>query len=258
MRPWFDMQRYQAQIDERVGLNKDGKSIIVLRWAQDVTTTAFGQTTPRYWTKRKRNSDGTYTYWKVARFVFEKRLEPEQYVPSWDAQRFSTIDPESNAPVDRGPAPEEYFTFAWLCAEHELHTTEQNNGWPPCCNRAYYADTKWGGPRSRCWGTYRPPSSMDLELISQAVRQMEAEKFRDPYRPLTAAELAEAEIAANMQAERADEQLQLREQEMHREFTRLHAWRLFETDPGRLAHGRYHFMRDTYQRTESGLLMPVD
>ncbi len=198
MKPYFDAVKFQERIDARVGLNKDGRPIIRLVWAQDIADRAFGQVIPRYWTRRRKtaDADGKHIYYTVPRWILERRMEPETYMPAWEASRWSMQD-ERGIPVDKGDAPAEYYVYANLIAEHEA---DDGSGWAGCCNRAYYTD------RSRCWGKYRQPSDADLQLISQAVRQMEADKYRDPYRPLTPPELAEIETMAGMQVERNAEQ----------------------------------------------------
>lgn len=217
LKPYFDVASYQQRIDGRVGLNKDGHSIIRLSWGQDIWQRAFNEETPRYWTRRMKVGGG-YQYWRVPRWILEKRLEPEQYVDAWEASRWSMTD-ASGAPIDKGPPPPEYYTFAYLCAEHE---GDGEDGYAACCTRAYYTN------RTRCWGEYRVPSEDDFQLISRAVQVMEADKFRDPYRPLTSAELTETELAANMAVERANEEFERYEAAMVRDFNKLHGHRVFE------------------------------
>lgn len=231
LRPWFNADAFQQRIDERVGLDKNGNSIILLRWAPEVQQRLFEEWTPRYWTRRRRTAANTFEYWQPPRWIFEKRIEPEQYAPNWNATRFTLVD-EYSQPLNKGDAPTEYSTFAWLCADHEGYGADQ--GQPACCMRHYYTD------RSRCWGTYRTPNELDLTLISQAVREMEAAKFTDPYAPLSTSQLAEAEVAANMQAEEAARQFEAYEQQMIQDYMKSYGWMLTETDPGVLAHGRYH------------------
>ncbi len=246
LKPWFDAERFQARINDRVGLNKDGRPIVRLVWGQDVKQYLFGTDIPRYWLKRTAGQHPVY--YTVARWIFEKRLEPEQYVDSWNATRYSIRDPSQGssrcgdcgvseqpvllkgtlycrnctgtnivggAVVDKGPPPEEYYTFYSDCAVHERMT--DTAGWPLCCSRAFYGDTQWGSSHSRCWGEYRAPNDFDLQVLSQSTRAMEASKFVDPYRPLSHLELFEAELASNKQVERADEQLRTLEAEITRD-----------------------------------------
>lgn len=230
LKPWYDVQAAQFRLDQIVGLNKNGQSIIAIRWGQDVRQRLFDEETPRYWTRRQRQG-AEYVYWTVPRWVFEKRMEPEQYVPNWNATRFSLLD-DGGVPLNKGDAPTEYFTFAHVAAEHEGYGADQ--GAPGCCTRQYYEN------RARCWGLYRPPSELDFTVIAQAVREMEANKFVDPYAPMSSGQLAEAEVAANMQAEEAQRQFEQHEAEMIRDAVKSFGWMLNETDPGVLSHGRYH------------------
>lgn len=209
MKPWLDVLSFQARIDIRVPPSKDNKSVVRLVWGQDIEDTAFGATTPRYWTRRRKMQDGSYQYWKVPRWILERRMEPEQYAAAWQQSRYSMHDADGNM-VDKGDPPVGgYYMFAYLIADHEALDA---SGWPACCTRAYYED------RKRCWGKYCHPGDFHLQLISQAMRQMEADKFRDPYRPLTPSELAEIEAMAGMQVERNAEQMLNMEREMAADF----------------------------------------
>lgn len=244
LRPWFDVEGFQERINTRVGVNRDGRPIIRLVWGQDALTTAYNETTPRYWTRRQRKYPDGFTWWTVPRWIFERRLEPEQYVTAWNAKRYSLKDPTQSglvlrceecgssaepkiiggklycsncagtqlsggAVIDKGPPPAEYYVFMMEAARHEA--VDPSTGWAACCTRQFYTD------RMRCWGQYRHPNDFDLEVLSQSARMMEAAKNIDPYAPLTLAQMEEAELAANMQVERADEQMRLVEQEMIQE-----------------------------------------
>lgn len=203
LKPYFDVQAYQERIDARVPRSKDDQSVIRLVWAADINEEAFGEVLPRYWTRRQRvaadqsdqNATGSWKYWRIPRWILERRIEIEQYAPAWEASRYAMQD-NCGRPLDAGEPPHEYYVFAHLIADHEALDA---SGWPACCNRAFITD------RSRCWGKYRQPGELELTLISQAMRQMEAAKHRDPYRPLTSAELAEIKLMAGMQVEREAE-----------------------------------------------------
>lgn len=237
LRPWFDVERYQDRINDRVGLNKDGRPIVRLVWGQEVEERAFSEVTPRYWTRRLKTGNRIVWY-TVPRWIFERRMEPEQYTDAWNATRYSLRDPaegtgqrcedcgsssepeliagklycrscaganiSGGAVIDKGPPPVELYTYMMECADHE-GMTDPVNAWPLCCTRKFYTD------RMRCWGTYRQPGDFELEVISQSMRAMESAKHRDPYRPLTSQELMEVTLAANMQVERA--QIQFEEYE---------------------------------------------
>jgi hypothetical protein len=287
-RPFFDADSYQRRIDDLLGRTRDGKSIIALRWAPEVWNPAMPDV-KRYWTTRERNGDtGEWLYTSPPRWVFEKRLEPEQYLDAWNRTRYSTTEPEEGDPVcgrcgeaceplsvegrvvcprcfardsfhigrsvDKGPPPEEYYTFAYLIAEHDPE--EEGAEWPPCCERLY-RETK-----ARCWGYYRQPGDFDLELIAQAKRRMDDEEYVDPYAPLSLPQLLELERAAGEQVERVEAEAEVEAVAVQEDFNRQHAWRLSETDAGVLQRGsRLHFLGENapgFKQTESGIYVPED
>lgn len=227
-----DVGAWQKRIDEIVGLNAEGQSIIVLSWAQDITQRVFGEETPRYWTRRLALGTG-YRYWRVPRWVLEKRVERGVYWDSWERSRWSISD--EHGPVDKGPPPAEFFEPWHHIADHEEGEK--------CCTRALYSDTSWGPSGSKCWGEYRDFAEGDLGVIRQAKQEMDLAKQKDPYRPLTLPEIAEIELSAMKQVQRIKQMERQAELDRMTEFNRLHAWRIFETDPGRLHHGRWHFLR---------------
>lgn len=239
LKPWFDVERYQDRINDRVGLSRDGRPIVRLVWGQEEVTRAFGQTIPKYWTRRLRGYPG-FVWYTVPRWIFERRLEPEQYTQAWNDTRYSLKDPSGGnlrcedcgfggepeliagklycrscastnvaggVVIDKGPPPKELYTYMMECADHE-GMMDALNQWPLCCTRAFYED------RRRCWGTYRQPGDFELEVITQSVRAMEASPHRDPYRPLTKQELFETELTANMQVERAQMQFEEYERQL--------------------------------------------
>lgn len=274
LKQWFDVESYQQRINDRAGLNKDGRPVVRLVWGQDVIQRAYFEDTPRYWTKRQKVGPAEFIWFTVPRWIFERRLEPEQYVEAWNAKRYSLRDPTQGhtrcgdcgnssepavingklhcrgctgtnitggAVIDKGPPPDEYYVYMMDCAVHE-QITGGVDGWPLCCTRAFYTD------RMRCWGEYRQPSDLDLEIISQSTRAMEADKFRDPYRALTVAEMEETELASNMQVERAELAMEAYEEQMMAEFNRLHGWRV--TGKGR------PIMVDMGRKSEGGIILP--
>ena len=250
--PYFDVKSYQERIDAIVGKSRDGRPVIRLVWAPTVETTAYGETMRRYWVTRIKL--GTqWRYISPPRWILEQRIEREQYVPSWLATRFSTQVAEGEEPIDKGEPPEEFYSFAYLCAEHD--PIPLGKDWPGCCDRLYEES------RRRCWGYYREPNDYDLQLISQAVRARDAMPYYNPYAPLTRDQLAQIEAAASMQIERQQEELEEYKREMNKDFMKLHGWRLTENDPTVLKHGRIHDLGKTWEKagfrtTESGLVVP--
>lgn len=275
LKPWFDVERFQQRINDRVGLNRDGRPIVRLVWGQDVTQRAFGEEMPRYWFRRQKAYPG-YRWWTVPRWIFERRIEPEQYTAAWNASRYSLKDPtegighrcedcgstsepeiisgklycrscaginiSGGAVIDKGPPPDEMYVFMMECAVHE-GMTDPVNHWPLCCTRAFYTD------RSRCWGEYRQPSDFDLTVLDQSTRSMEAAKANNPYRELTAAELTEIELASNMQVERAQLEFEEYERQLHAEILKAYPV------PGSELTG-YSFLGPAYQAgTNRGIIL---
>lgn len=264
LKPWFDVEKFQERINDRVGLNRDGRPLVRLVWGQDITQHLFNETTPRYWTRRLKTPTG-FTWYTVPRWIFEYRIEPEEYTEAWNATRYSLTDPAAGtghrcddcgsttepkligskvycsscsgtnvsggAVVDKGPPPAEMYIYKMDASVHE-GMTDAISGWPACCTRQYYAN------RGRCWGEYRQPNDFDLTVLDQSARAMEQAKHRDRYRPLTKAELAEIELAANMQVERAQLQFEEYERQLQAEVLKSYPYPGFElgashfSDPG--------------------------
>lgn len=233
--PFFDAQSFQKRIDDRVGLNADGKSIIRLIWGPK-SIGLYG--VPRYWIRRQKNGE-EWEYTTVKRWYLEKRLERSQYFDSWNASRYGTVEPAEGSercencgsidnPVevygirrcadcgsaelvkgqvrDKGEPPHDFYVFAWMCANHE--DIDQESGWPICCERADKDGHK------RCFGTFRSPNDYDLECISAAVRRRDDEPYIDPYAPLSAHDLAAIEMSSGLQTEKMAAALEQRRQDI--------------------------------------------
>lgn len=220
--PYFDVDAYQARIDARVGLNRDGKSILKLVWAPEAIG-LYG--IPRYWVSRVRDGEG-WRYTSAPRYVFETIVERSQYAPSWEAMAL-TMSPEDGF-VATEP-PEDFYMFRWLCAEHEA--PDPVWGKPKCCQRA------WEPDRLRCWGTYRAPNDYDLACVSKALQVREREKFIDPYTPLSVADLMLIEANSVKQMAEIVEKEQAQQRAIGRDFDRKHKWRLSNTQP--TTHNRF-------------------
>ena len=220
--PFFDVNAYQKRIDDRVGLNREGKSILKLVWAPEAIG-IYG--VPRYWVSRVRDGE-TWQYTSVPRWIFESRVERSQYAPSWEALRLTMSEDDGFRPS--GP-PEDFFMFRWLCAEHEL--IDPDFGQPKCCQRA------WEPDRNRCWGTYRAPNDYDLACIEKALQAREQDAFVNPYEPLSVAELMAIEAnSVKQMVEVAAKQHQER-MAIGRDFDKRHKWRLSNTMP--TTHNRF-------------------
>lgn len=275
--PYFDRASYQARIDARVGKNRDGKSIIRLVWGPEVIG-LYG--VPRYWLRRSKDGEG-HRYATIKRWYLEKRIEREQYVDSWNAARLGTpaeVEETCEAcgskakPIevfgktlcsqcgsdqmvkgqvtDRGVPPDEFYVFAWMCAEHR--GWDQDAGWPKCCEVADRDNHR------RCFGEFRSPNDYDLNCISAAVQRREGEPYANPYAPLSAHDLAAIEMSSGLQTERMMNAIQQKQVDILGQ--KDQHWRLWETDPTVLKHGRHHFQGanhvPTERRTPAGIILP--
>jgi len=236
----FDQEKFQAEIDKRVGLNRDGKSIIRLSHAPSVMTWALGEVVPRYWTKRWKTDRG-WSYEQPDRWVLERRIEKEAYWDAHSATRFQVLDATGET-VDLGPPPEDFYVFEYLIAAHDGFLM---NGKPQCCEKAWEGETQTVlnhklemvnipvGGKKRCWGYYRDPNDSDLAKIEQAVKRMNESPYYSPYLPLTPEQLAAIEIEANMDAQRMADEANDLQRSINNDFNRLHGWRLDNTDAGK-------------------------
>ncbi len=263
--PSFDAESFQRRINDRVGLSRDGKPILRLVWAPAVTHHALGERVRRYWMTRTPTVDGSFTYVSPPRWVIEKRLEREAYWAAHEASRWQ-LDSQG-FPVDTGPPPEDYYVFEYLVAGHDGFRAE--SGEPQCCAEAWEGETKYkfngrmelvsyqAHARSRCWGRYREPNRQDLKAIERAVREMNADRYYNPYAPMSAEQLAVVELSANVDAQRVVAQADEYEQALSDDFQHSYGWRLLERDAGRLSHGRYHFLNTQWKAGRNGLTVPA-
>lgn len=230
--PYFDTQKFQRRLDERVGLNREGKSILVLRWAPEAIG-LYG--IPRYWVSRIKDGE-TWKFTSAPRWVLESRVERSQYAPSWAATRHAMSADDGFIATD---APDEFFMFRWLCAEHE--SPDPLYGKPKCCQRA------WEPNRLRCWGMYRAPNDYDLACVSKALQVREQGRFIDAYAPLSVADLIAIESNSVQQMAEVVAKEENERMAMGRDFDRLHSWRLAKEAP--TTHNRF------FDQNRSGIIL---
>jgi hypothetical protein len=149
-----DVVRYQKIIDSRIGTTR-GKSIIKLAWAPSelrwrphkLIDNPTGYTFPIFIYGYDKNGDEV----AAPRYVLLERAEPEQYEPTWEAQRYMSI---KGVPWDaKGPCPSERYTELW---RHCLH----DGNCCPCRGVECSCDKD-------CWGLYAEPNDDLLERIGR-------------------------------------------------------------------------------------------
>jgi hypothetical protein len=245
--PYFGVLDYQKKIDEIVGTNRDGKPIIRIVSATESFTYAFGERQPYYWIRRIPDGEG-YIYHTVKRFIFEKRLEPETYVDSWNAQRYSLQDPETLETIDLGEPPSEWYRpEGEFIAEHDPNKS--------CCTRLFQKEQKL------CYGYFRLPNESDLDRLRKSVRERDARKYQDPYKPLSMDALKEIAWQANDVVRQEQIRLRNLRREMIDEFTAKNRWRLKESDPrvlkfGRTSVGDANKALQYFKQRKSGIIVP--
>jgi hypothetical protein len=220
--PYFDAVTFQSRLDARVGVNREGKSILRVVWAPK-SIGLYG--IPRYWVTRVRDGEG-WKYTSVPRWVLESRVEKSQYAQSWALTRHAMTADDGYVPTE---PPDDFYMFRWLCAEHEA--PDPLWGQPKCCRRA------WEPNRLRCWGTYRAPNDYDLACVSKALQVREQGRFIDAYNPLSVADLIALETTSTTQMEKLVQAEQAETAAMGRDFDRLHGWRLTPDAP--TTHNRF-------------------
>jgi hypothetical protein len=236
--PAFDVKRFQDRIDDIVGTNRTGKSIIRLVWSWDSWFPAFGRKHQRY-NFLTLEWDGKLIDVSVPRFAIEERIEPEQFIPSWDAARYQS-QPGTEEVLDRGDPPNEWWRTLWVVADHE---TSPVQGHGSCCKRAEALERA-------CWGYYRNPSEYDLNEI----RRIHQLKLRDdqftqnPYEPLSQREMERSMKSAFDIKEKRKEQKQAELKQRTDDHFKTHLHRLQTSDPKVLRSGKFHFLDENYKK----------
>lgn len=218
--PFFDLAGFQERLDLRAGKNINGESIVKLFWAPFCTTRGFGQEMPAHWVERKPNGEG-WQYATVKRYMLKVRLEPETYVNAWDAARYSFHDPETGELWDTGEAPTEYYDHLYTIADHDPLES--------CCARLFQSYLKTKSGQTVCYGYFRNPNDSDLQRVEKALQEREAKAARDPYAPLTPAEMFRN--ATRAQDITRDAEVREREQRLAaiNEYNKANRWRLVQS-----------------------------
>jgi hypothetical protein len=252
--PFFPVQAYQTKINKIVGTS-EGKPIIRLIWAWhsrkwvNEEWDQFGNATKGDWRAKYRfmtvRYGDRYTDLSPPRWILEERFEPGQYMPAWNQTRWQ-MDPVLGRTHDvGGPAP----TDGWYGYLETIALHDKNK---ECCERA------WQTRRARCWGYYKPPGESELNVLRRAKWLLEQDPHRpSPHSPLPQDVIDEIGRKAFDEAEVDATDAQVELQERIKNETDVWGWRLTETDPGRLSHGRYHDLSKNFKKQEkSGLMVP--
>lgn len=131
------------------------------------------------------------------RWMLVERVEPEQYVPGWDNNRWFN-DPRDGEFYDlRGPCPSEYFRWYITVAAHDRL----------CCEQRHANNFV-------CWGYYKHPGEQELAKVGRDWRKTLADPV-DPHLP--------AQALRETQHERDEATAMQRKREEKKEENRLRA-----------------------------------
>jgi hypothetical protein len=284
-RPNFNGHKHQKAINRLLGTS-DGKPIVRLRWAWDVTGFEMGEIrqTYRFYTARLPNGDTCDL--SYPRWVYEERFEPGQYMPTWEDVRWVPVlagerfvgwdeihweyDAQGNVrrfseprklprfepiyeKVDSlGPPPKDgYYSYLFLIADHD-----PDQG---CCRRAWKAWKRGKRKSMRCWGYYREPGQVDLDRLAKAKAARDAQPFKQsPFAPLSAQTLAEIALVENSWNEEQAKKMPVMASEMWSDHMNAWGHRLDTNDPAVLHHGKYKFFWGDrrFEEKPSGIVTP--
>lgn len=239
VRPDFDVAKFQKRLDDVAGLSRNGKSIVVLRWMRSrecseeyytewdwLGKPVKGELRAKYRAFGVDLGNGDVCEIPPPRWCLEQRYEPEQYAPTWEADRYTTDTVTGLRVPVRPPAPRDgYYSHLWTIASHE----------GKCCDDALKNNMV-------CWGSYRLPGEQDLQALRIAIARREADSVKgNPYGDVPYDSLKE--LARRNRDDRQETEKKTKEltREALSDALRPHLHRYTE-DPSVLAHGKYHFV----------------
>jgi hypothetical protein len=284
-RPNFNVHKFQKKLNRIMGTS-DGRPIVRLVWAWDVTRFEMGEIRQAYRFYTASLPNGDYCDLSPPRWIIEERYEPSQYMPSWEDARYVRIPVGSRflgwhedwwewtengwkrrdeplkfpqwetvyeAADSLGPAPRDgLYSYLFTIADHDPDQS--------CCKRAW---KRWkSGERKtmRCWGYYREPGQADLDRLATAKALRDAEPFKQsPFEPLTPETLSE--VARGQRSWNEEQKEKAGEMSSDLWGSHMAVWghRLETNDPSVLHHGKYKLPpKQHFGETESGLLVPKE
>lgn len=285
-RPNFNVHKHQKRINRILGTS-DGKPIVRLSWAWDVTRFEMGEMRQAYRFYTVTLPNGDTCDLSPPRWMYEERIEPGQYMPTWESARYVPVldgeklvgwddvwweyDEKGNVrhfdeprklprfePIYKKvdslgpPPPNGFYSYLFTIADHDPDHS--------CCKRAWKNWRSGKRKTMRCWGYYREPSQKDLDRLAEAKAYRDAEPYKQsPHEPLSTQTLREIAII-----ERSwNEEQKAKASEMSSDIwgNQLAIWghRLETNDPAVLHHGKFKFMPEKrFGETDSGLLVPTE
>lgn len=236
--PVFDLKAFQKKVNRATGVvGANHQPIIKISWAPDVIIRKDNEWQRKY-TVFETELDGIGKLQIVPpRFVVEQRIEPAQYLPHWNVERFG------EAPLDG------MYEFVFYVANHEEDEA--------CCYRATALFRKGKLPTRYCHGLYRLPGDDTIETLQFAWQQINSRKHANPHEVLSEEEIAEA----FRHGRTVEEEIQRRKDA---EFSDLinsdfAIWgHRFDASPKTLSQGKWLDVGGSYQKAKkSGLFVPI-
>lgn len=197
--PAFSVLAYQRRLDQITGV----PGAVTLKWAPDwkvfksrrIGETVDEETAPA----QSALNDSRGRAVAPPRWMLVERIEPEQYAPRWENNRWFN-DPRDGYLYDlRGPCPSEHFRWYMTIAGHDSR----------CCTQRHANNFV-------CWGYYKHPGELELARVARDWRKT-LEDPVDPHAPAFALPETqhERDVVSTMQRERegAKEENRLRAKE---------------------------------------------
>lgn len=190
--PAFSVLAYQRRLDQITGV----PGAMVLKWCPDwqvfksrtIGESVDEETTPA----QSALTDSTGRTVAPPRWMIVERIEPEQYVPGWETNRWFN-DPRDRQLWDlRGPCPPEYFRHYITVAAHDRL----------CCQQRH-------ANNFACWGYYKHPGEQELAKVARDWRKTIADPI-DPHRSVET--LGETQHERDVASETANEAQQRKEE----------------------------------------------
>jgi len=169
MRPLlFDSTGFQRRLDRTTGVFGAVKLVWCPDWkvfkSRRVGVSVDEETTPA----QSALTDTSGKSVAPPRWMLIERIEPEQYVPGWEKNRWFN-DPRDRYLYDlRGPCPSEYFRWYMTIAAHDRL----------CCEQRHTNNFV-------CWGYYKQPGEQELSKVARDWRKTLADPV-DPHLPAQA------------------------------------------------------------------------
>lgn len=225
--PPFDVDGYQQKLNAIAGVTPSNQPIVRVKWAwdcrkwQNTEWDSFGNATRGEFRQKYRAltvelGNDEYVDISPPRWVLEERFEPGQYAASWEASRYLTKPTDEVQLVCRychtldwinswksegvnlvcrhcqnvnivpsvrrdvwGAAPRD----GWYNLLAEIGIVAEHDRGKRCCDRL------WKESKQICYGRYKVPSEVELNVLRQAKKARDANTEANPHAPLSAEEL---------------------------------------------------------------------